>query len=255
MDASSGDYWLGRGPHATPDEGRCAMEWVSYLAGEPHSDRPACVSPALRSFCVALNDGLGNREPSAYAPIPDADDRHRRGRARHGTRLDGAGLAGADLPSRLARPGRRGSRIDGAGADQWRWRSGGGSARAGCGRARSPRRVCRSASHLTAGQRPLTTHRAIRPQGRSRLRPTGGLGRGENRPRCRSGPICLDTTRAAAADAAAAAARRGTIEATAHGLHESSFALLDRLLPTQPWSRIKMHGTPHVGSWPAFLAS
>jgi hypothetical protein len=52
------DYWLDRGPHATPDRGRCAMEWVSYLAGEPHNDQPACVSPAVRSFCVALNDGL-----------------------------------------------------------------------------------------------------------------------------------------------------------------------------------------------------
>jgi hypothetical protein len=54
----SSDYWLAHGPHATPEDGRCAMEWVSYLAGEPHSDQPACVSPALRSFCVALNDGL-----------------------------------------------------------------------------------------------------------------------------------------------------------------------------------------------------
>ena len=52
------EYWLAHGPHATPEDGRCAMEWVSYLAGEPHSDRPACVSPALRAFCVAFNDGL-----------------------------------------------------------------------------------------------------------------------------------------------------------------------------------------------------
>ena len=52
------EYWLAHGPHATPEDGRCAMEWVSYLAGEPHSDQPACVSPALRAFCVALNDGL-----------------------------------------------------------------------------------------------------------------------------------------------------------------------------------------------------
>jgi hypothetical protein len=34
------------------------MEWVSHLAGEPHSDEPACVSPVIRAFCVALNDGL-----------------------------------------------------------------------------------------------------------------------------------------------------------------------------------------------------
>ena len=35
------DYTLAYGTHATPEEGRCAMEWVSYLAGGPHSDNPA----------------------------------------------------------------------------------------------------------------------------------------------------------------------------------------------------------------------
>jgi hypothetical protein len=54
----STDYTLGYGTHASPEEGRCAMEWVSHLAGEPHSDAPACVSPVLRAFCTALNDGL-----------------------------------------------------------------------------------------------------------------------------------------------------------------------------------------------------
>ena len=34
------------------------MEWVSHLAGEPHSAEPACVSPVLRAFCASLNDGL-----------------------------------------------------------------------------------------------------------------------------------------------------------------------------------------------------
>jgi hypothetical protein len=52
------DYALAYGTHASPDDGRCAMEWVSYLAGEPHSDEPACVSPVLRAMCIALNDGL-----------------------------------------------------------------------------------------------------------------------------------------------------------------------------------------------------
>jgi hypothetical protein len=52
------DYTLAYGTHATPEDGRCAMEWVSHLAGEPHGDEPACVSPVVRAFCVALNDGL-----------------------------------------------------------------------------------------------------------------------------------------------------------------------------------------------------
>ena len=54
----STDYTLAYGTHATPDDGRCAMEWVSHLAGEPHSDQPACVSLVLRAFCTTLNDSL-----------------------------------------------------------------------------------------------------------------------------------------------------------------------------------------------------
>jgi hypothetical protein len=54
----SNDYTLAYGTHARPEDGRCAMEWVSHIAGEPHGDSPACVSPVLRAFCVALNDAL-----------------------------------------------------------------------------------------------------------------------------------------------------------------------------------------------------
>jgi hypothetical protein len=54
----SADYTLDYGTHRSPEDGRCAMEWVSHLAGEPHSDQPACVSPVVRAFCIALNDGL-----------------------------------------------------------------------------------------------------------------------------------------------------------------------------------------------------
>jgi hypothetical protein len=54
----SSDYTLAYGTHATPADGRCAMEWVSYIAGEPHSDEPACVSPAVRAFCTTFNDSL-----------------------------------------------------------------------------------------------------------------------------------------------------------------------------------------------------
>ena len=54
------DYTLAYGTHATAQEGRCAMEWVSHLAGEAHSDAPACVSPVLRAVCIMLNDGLAD---------------------------------------------------------------------------------------------------------------------------------------------------------------------------------------------------
>ena len=56
----STNYTLAYGTHATPEDGRCAMEWVSFLAGEPHSDDPSCVSPVLRAYCTALNDSLGD---------------------------------------------------------------------------------------------------------------------------------------------------------------------------------------------------
>jgi len=51
-------YFLSHGSHTTGDEGRCAMEWVSYLAGEKHSDSPACVSAVLTRYCIRLNDRL-----------------------------------------------------------------------------------------------------------------------------------------------------------------------------------------------------
>jgi hypothetical protein len=52
------DYFLAKGSHASPEEGLCAMEWVSFIAGERHTDEPECVSPILRSFCISLNDAL-----------------------------------------------------------------------------------------------------------------------------------------------------------------------------------------------------
>src|SRR4051812_19054664 len=56
MTAVNDPYFLSQGSHQTAEAGRCAMEWVSYLAGEPHTDQPVCVSPILRRFCIALND-------------------------------------------------------------------------------------------------------------------------------------------------------------------------------------------------------
>ena len=44
--------------HETRQDGMCAMEFVAYLAGEPHSDQPACVCPALTAYVIALNDAM-----------------------------------------------------------------------------------------------------------------------------------------------------------------------------------------------------
>jgi hypothetical protein len=62
------DYFLSYGSHATPDEGRCAMEWVAYLAGEPHSASPVCVCPTLRAFCIVFNDGLPDTKRQRLRP-------------------------------------------------------------------------------------------------------------------------------------------------------------------------------------------
>ena len=75
----SSDYTLAYGTHANPEDGRCAMEWVSHLAGEPHSDQPKCVSPVLRAICIALNDSLEDEPRQRLRPylartIGTADD-------------------------------------------------------------------------------------------------------------------------------------------------------------------------------------
>jgi hypothetical protein len=62
------DYTLAYGTHATAGAGRCAMEWVSHLAGEPHSDAPACVSPVLRALCISLNDDLADAPRQRLRP-------------------------------------------------------------------------------------------------------------------------------------------------------------------------------------------
>jgi hypothetical protein len=74
-------YYLSRGKHEDPTHGRCAMEWVAYLAGEPHTDRPKCVDITLRIFLAALNDGLGDEDRQRLRPylarcIGTADDGH-----------------------------------------------------------------------------------------------------------------------------------------------------------------------------------
>ncbi|MFZ0043069.1 MAG: hypothetical protein WAK93_17300, partial [Solirubrobacteraceae bacterium] len=62
------------------------MEWVSYLANEPHSDDPVCVSPVIRAICIALNDSLepGPRQrlrPYLGRTIGTAGDGHDTARA------------------------------------------------------------------------------------------------------------------------------------------------------------------------------
>jgi hypothetical protein len=47
---------LGKGKHDSPEDGACAMELASMLAGEPFSDHPRSVCPVIGSFLRGYND-------------------------------------------------------------------------------------------------------------------------------------------------------------------------------------------------------
>ena len=49
---------LTSGGHRSIDSGACLLEAASYLAGEPWSDHPTCVSPVLGAYGRSLNDVL-----------------------------------------------------------------------------------------------------------------------------------------------------------------------------------------------------
>jgi hypothetical protein len=44
------------GSHRSPEDGVCVMELSSMLAGEPFSDRPACVCPVIAGLLRSYND-------------------------------------------------------------------------------------------------------------------------------------------------------------------------------------------------------
>jgi hypothetical protein len=53
---------LQSGGHSDQEEGMCAMEALAFIAGVPHSDRPACCSPSLTSAMQRLNDSADSDE-------------------------------------------------------------------------------------------------------------------------------------------------------------------------------------------------
>jgi hypothetical protein len=73
------DYALSRGRHAAPDRGRCAMEWVAELTGEPHTDRPRATSDVAAEYVRHFNDVLADGPRQRLRPylarmIGTADD-------------------------------------------------------------------------------------------------------------------------------------------------------------------------------------
>jgi hypothetical protein len=72
-------YYLSKGEHQYPSAGRCAMEWVAFIAGEEHSDEPVCVSDYLADLCRGLNDYWSDKDRQRLRPylvrcIGTADD-------------------------------------------------------------------------------------------------------------------------------------------------------------------------------------
>ena len=63
------NFLLAHGSHKSPDEGLCLLEAVAYVAGEPHSARPACCCPILGRIGRALNDRWGDYERQRLAPL------------------------------------------------------------------------------------------------------------------------------------------------------------------------------------------
>lgn len=59
---------LGARAHETREEGMCAMEFVAWVANEPHTDHPACVDYALGWFFIGLNDNLDDEERQSLKP-------------------------------------------------------------------------------------------------------------------------------------------------------------------------------------------
>jgi hypothetical protein len=60
------------GAHTSPSDGMCIMEAAAYLAGQPHSDSPPCVMPAIGSFLRSWNDTGGNeirQQIRRYVPL------------------------------------------------------------------------------------------------------------------------------------------------------------------------------------------
>lgn len=58
---------LGRGAHASREAGLCMVEAAAWVAGEPHADHPACVSPVIAAFCRPWQDDMDDAARDRWA--------------------------------------------------------------------------------------------------------------------------------------------------------------------------------------------
>ena len=61
------DRPLSYGAHE-PDGQMCVMEMTAYIAGEPWSDHPQCVSPVIAEFLRVWNDGMNDNDRQMLKP-------------------------------------------------------------------------------------------------------------------------------------------------------------------------------------------
>jgi len=62
---------LKKGAHKSLEDGACLLEAVAYIAGEPWTDHPECVSPVISAFLRAWNDDsddINRQELKRYIP-------------------------------------------------------------------------------------------------------------------------------------------------------------------------------------------
>jgi hypothetical protein len=60
---------LSRGKHRNPAHGACFMEYTALLAGEAHTDQPACVDAELAAVLRGANDKLSDADRARLVPL------------------------------------------------------------------------------------------------------------------------------------------------------------------------------------------
>src|SRR5690242_7694245 len=60
---------LSRGKHRNPEQGACFMEYTALLAGEAHTDQPACVDAELAAVLRGANDKLSDADRGLLVPL------------------------------------------------------------------------------------------------------------------------------------------------------------------------------------------
>jgi hypothetical protein len=230
----SHEYVLSPGRHATPDRGRCAMEWVAHLAGEGHTDRPRAASAVAAAYARHYNDVLGD----------EVRQRLRSYLARMiGTAGDGLdeqrawacaeSLALGSLPAALAAAGldAHAARLRPAPAPELAEHVTAARAAAAAARADARERACRACAPVEWPLRRERARAAARAAGRD-----AGL----NAARAALAAAAPDAARAALAEAAWAGAWDALWAAawderalpSGEALRRDAFALLGRMLPS-----------------------